>query len=96
MQMMNRAKKKILPYLLLSILFAIWLFSLLAVYIPTASKETATFPVTINPNMIALFLASSAILTSITFLFGLQKLGVLSYFTNNRENRKEEYLDLDY
>jgi hypothetical protein len=84
----NMALKKILPYLLLSALFALWLFSLLAVYLPITSWGTPTFPITINSNMKALFLASSIILALATFLFGIQKLGLFSRIGNFRGHHK--------
>jgi hypothetical protein len=74
--------KKTIPYIFLSVLFAIWLFLLLAVYVPTTSWGTPTFPVKIDPSLKTMFFASTVALASASFLMGMEKLGLLSRISN--------------
>jgi hypothetical protein len=82
--------KKVLPYLFLSVLFTIWLFLLLAVYIPTTSWGTPTFPLKIDPNLKTMFLASTVFLVLTSFLMSMEKLGLLSRIASFLGYRRKE------
>jgi hypothetical protein len=82
--------KKVLPYLILSVLLAVWVILLLAVYIPTTSWGTPTFPVKIDPNVKMMFLASTVLLMSASFLMGMKKLGMISRISNSLDHRKKQ------
>jgi hypothetical protein len=82
--------KKTLPYVFLSSLFTVWLLSLLAVYLPTTSWVTPTFPLTINSSMKTMFLVSTVLLTLASFLMGMEKLGMLSHIAILLGHRKKE------
>ncbi len=81
--------KKTLPYIFLSVLFAIWLFLLLAVYIPTTSWGTPTFPVKIDPSLRTMFLSSTVLLAMTSLLMSFEKLGLLSRVSNLLGHRKK-------
>jgi hypothetical protein len=70
----NGALGKI-PYLFFSVAFSAWIVSLLAVYLPIIRWATPTFPLIVGDNLIAIFLASTAIASITSLLIGLNKLG---------------------
>jgi hypothetical protein len=74
--------KKTSSYIFISVLFAIWLISILAVYIPTLSWGIPTFPVKIDPTLKTVFLISTVGLTLSSFLMGMEELGLLSRISN--------------
>jgi hypothetical protein len=82
--------KRIFPYIFLCVLFAIWLSLLWAVYIPTMSWSTPTFPLMIDPNLKTMFLASTVLLALFSLFIGLEELGMLSHIAHLLGYRKNE------
>jgi len=74
--------KSNLHYIIFSIAFSTWLVSLLAIYLPMSRWGTPTFPVIIDNNILAIFLASTALSSVSSFLIGLDKLGKLPHAVN--------------
>ncbi len=74
--------RKIVPIIFFSVVVSVWLFSMLAVLIPLTNWGAPTFPLTIDANMKAIFVASTVLLASALFLMSMEKLGILSRINN--------------
>ena len=85
--------KKNLHFVIFSVTFATWLVSLLAIYSPMSESVTSTFPARTDDSALAVFLVSTVLASTISFLIGLDKLGTLSYIKKMIGHRPRESPD---
>jgi len=67
-------KKSRKAYLFFSATFAMWMVSLLAVYLPVSGLTTPTYPFIISDSVMILFLAATALAFITSFTLGLRRL----------------------
>jgi len=60
-------------YLFFLATFAIWMVSLLIVYLPISGLMTPTFPFVINNNTMGVFLSATALVVVTSFTLGLNR-----------------------
>lgn len=69
------ALKSRMPYLFFLATFAIWLVSLLAIYLPVSGLVTPSFSLTVDDTAMTIFLVSAGLGSVSSLLIGLRKLG---------------------